>query len=168
MCIIHFGISLLSIVADGNDEREGCAFVRSAPSAIRSTESTRYTRSDHFGAYRNPLFLCLQRWTWHCPFPSQLYQHTDQSTNRGLKQRRYPIQSFTSTTSLLVATPVGGRPCTMTKPSGTGGKKKNQLTLAQLAAYDDILTDALVDHVSTFSSQCCGRTFWRLDIRIDR
>ena len=26
--------------------------------------------------------------------------------------------------------------------------KKKQLTLKQLAAYDDILTDALVDHVS--------------------
>jgi hypothetical protein len=26
--------------------------------------------------------------------------------------------------------------------------KKHPLTLAQLAAYDDILTDALVDHVS--------------------
>lgn len=39
----------------------------------------------------------------------------------------------------------------MTKPTGTAGKKKNQLTLAQLAAYDDILTDALVDHVSIAS-----------------
>ena len=29
--------------------------------------------------------------------------------------------------------------------------KKQRLTLAQLAAYDDILTDALVDHVSLFS-----------------
>jgi hypothetical protein len=27
--------------------------------------------------------------------------------------------------------------------------KRRQLTLAQLAAYDDILTDALIDHVSS-------------------
>jgi len=36
--------------------------------------------------------------------------------------------------------------------SGPGGRKKaqktQQLTIGQLAAYDDILTDALVDHVS--------------------
>lgn len=30
--------------------------------------------------------------------------------------------------------------------------KRPQLTLAQLAAYDDILTDALVDHVGYTSS----------------
>lgn len=30
--------------------------------------------------------------------------------------------------------------------------KKQALTLAQLAAYDDISTDALVDHVSADSS----------------
>lgn len=36
--------------------------------------------------------------------------------------------------------------------------KRNQLTLTQLASYDDILTDALVDHVSMsgqgFSCSC--------------
>lgn len=35
--------------------------------------------------------------------------------------------------------------------------KKQPLTLAQLAAYDDILTDALVDHVSTFSDAADDR-----------
>lgn len=49
----------------------------------------------------------------------------------------------------------------MTKPQGNGGgKKKNQLTLAQLAAYDDILTDALVDHVSIAAPRCL-RSEWR-------
>ena len=33
-------------------------------------------------------------------------------------------------------------------PSQPVSPKKQRLTLAQLAAYDDILTDALVDHVS--------------------
>lgn len=36
-------------------------------------------------------------------------------------------------------------------PSKKPAAKKQPLTLAQLAAYDDILTDALVDHVSTFA-----------------
>ena len=35
-------------------------------------------------------------------------------------------------------------------PAQPASPKKQRLTLAQLAAYDDILTDALVDHVS-----CC-------------
>jgi hypothetical protein len=34
-------------------------------------------------------------------------------------------------------------------------QKKERLTLAQLMAYDDILTDALVDHVS----HLCAYTF---------
>ncbi len=34
------------------------------------------------------------------------------------------------------------------EPGPAGRKKAQQLTIAQLAAYDDILTDALVDHVS--------------------
>ncbi|EAA33797.2 histone-lysine N-methyltransferase set-9 [Neurospora crassa OR74A] len=46
----------------------------------------------------------------------------------------------------------------MTKPQGTGGKKKNQLTLAQLAAYDDILTDALVDHAYYWTTIPKNRT----------
>jgi hypothetical protein len=29
----------------------------------------------------------------------------------------------------------------------TGGEAKHRLTLAQLTYYDDILTDALIDHV---------------------
>ena len=33
-------------------------------------------------------------------------------------------------------------------PSRSAAAKKRQLTLAQLASYDDILTDALVDQVS--------------------
>ena len=33
-------------------------------------------------------------------------------------------------------------------PSKAAAAKKQRLTLAQLSAYDDILTDALVDHVS--------------------
>lgn len=33
-------------------------------------------------------------------------------------------------------------------PSRTTAAKKHRLTFAQLSAYDDILTDALVDHVS--------------------
>ncbi|KAK3399457.1 histone-lysine N-methyltransferase set-9 [Sordaria brevicollis] len=47
----------------------------------------------------------------------------------------------------------------MTKPTGNGGgKKKNQLTLAQLAAYDDILTDALVDHAYYWTTIPKNRT----------
>lgn len=47
----------------------------------------------------------------------------------------------------------------MTKPQGNGGgKKKNQLTLAQLAAYDDILTDALVDHAYYWTTIPKNRT----------
>jgi hypothetical protein len=38
-------------------------------------------------------------------------------------------------------------------PSQSTSPKKQRLTLAQLAAYDDILTDALVDHVSHYSSE---------------
>lgn len=34
--------------------------------------------------------------------------------------------------------------------------KRQRLTLAQIAAYDDILTDALVDHVSRGRCQLCG------------
>jgi [histone H4]-N-methyl-L-lysine20 N-methyltransferase len=33
-------------------------------------------------------------------------------------------------------------------PSNTSSPQKERLTLAQLTSYDDILTDALVDHVS--------------------
>ena len=33
--------------------------------------------------------------------------------------------------------------------------KKERLTLSQLARYDDILTDALVDHVRFFKFACC-------------
>lgn len=33
-------------------------------------------------------------------------------------------------------------------PSATSSPQKERLTLAQLTSYDDILTDALVDHVS--------------------
>lgn len=33
-------------------------------------------------------------------------------------------------------------------PSKAQAAKRRRLTLAQLAAYDDVLTDALVDHVS--------------------
>jgi hypothetical protein len=36
------------------------------------------------------------------------------------------------------------------KPAPAAPAKRPQLTLAQLAVYDDILTDALVDHV------CCS------------
>jgi hypothetical protein len=39
----------------------------------------------------------------------------------------------------------------MAPRASTSNKKKHQLTLAQLAAYDDILTDALVDHVGFLS-----------------
>lgn len=40
----------------------------------------------------------------------------------------------------------------------SAGAKKQSLTLAQLAQYDDILTDALVDHVSFFTvNQPLGR-----------
>jgi hypothetical protein len=31
------------------------------------------------------------------------------------------------------------------------GDKKNRLTLAQLAAYDDVSTDVMIDQVSTFA-----------------
>jgi histone-lysine N-methyltransferase SUV420H len=42
----------------------------------------------------------------------------------------------------------------MPPPKAAGATaKKQRLTLSQLAAYDDILTDALVDHVS-LSAQC--------------
>jgi hypothetical protein len=34
-------------------------------------------------------------------------------------------------------------------PQKGPSEKKQRLTLAQLTAYDDILTDALVDHVSS-------------------
>jgi histone-lysine N-methyltransferase SUV420H len=34
-------------------------------------------------------------------------------------------------------------------PSKAAIAKRNQLTLTQLASYDDILTDALIDHVSS-------------------
>lgn len=34
-------------------------------------------------------------------------------------------------------------------PNSTAAAKRQPLTLAQLSTYDDILTDALVDHVST-------------------
>lgn len=33
-------------------------------------------------------------------------------------------------------------------PNPSAALKKQQITLAQLSSYDDILTDALVDHVS--------------------
>jgi histone-lysine N-methyltransferase SUV420H len=33
-------------------------------------------------------------------------------------------------------------------PSQNAANKKPRMTLAQVSAYDDILTDALVDHVS--------------------
>jgi histone-lysine N-methyltransferase SUV420H len=36
-------------------------------------------------------------------------------------------------------------------PSQASPPKKQRLTLTQLASYDDILTDALVDHVSPLS-----------------
>jgi histone-lysine N-methyltransferase SUV420H len=36
----------------------------------------------------------------------------------------------------------------MPAPKSVAVAKRRRLTLAQLAAYDDILTDALVDHVS--------------------
>ena len=38
-------------------------------------------------------------------------------------------------------------------PSSSAAAKKQPLTLAQLSTYDDILTDALVDHVSDFHSR---------------
>lgn len=36
----------------------------------------------------------------------------------------------------------------MAAHKGAAAAKRQRLTLAQLAAYDDMLTDALVDHVS--------------------
>lgn len=43
------------------------------------------------------------------------------------------------------------RPKKDTKPVAPA---RQRLTLAQLAAYDDILTDALVDHVSDIEARC--------------
>lgn len=43
-------------------------------------------------------------------------------------------------------------------PTKASAAKKRPLTLGQLASYDDILTDALVDHVRFFhvpSELCC-------------
>jgi len=36
--------------------------------------------------------------------------------------------------------------------------KKSRLTLAQLAAYDDVSTDVMIDNVSIFS-RCCDIDF---------
>lgn len=41
-----------------------------------------------------------------------------------------------------------GRPSKVELPAADATPKKDRLTLTQLAGYDDILTDALVDHVS--------------------
>ena len=41
-----------------------------------------------------------------------------------------------------------GRPPKIGLPAADATPKKDRLTLTQLAGYDDILTDALVDHVS--------------------
>lgn len=38
-------------------------------------------------------------------------------------------------------------------PNSTAAAKRQPLTLAQLSTYDDILTDALVDHVSTIPNK---------------
>jgi len=40
-----------------------------------------------------------------------------------------------------------GRLSALEFPAADSTPKKDRLTLTQLAAYDDILTDALVDHV---------------------
>ena len=37
-------------------------------------------------------------------------------------------------------------------PAEDSNSKKVRLTIAQLAAYDDVLTDVLVDHVSTLET----------------
>jgi hypothetical protein len=37
----------------------------------------------------------------------------------------------------------------------TSSSKRPALTFSQLAAYDDILTDVLIDHVSTSPSTKC-------------
>ena len=41
-----------------------------------------------------------------------------------------------------------GRPPKSAKTAEDINSKKGRLTIAQLAAYDDVLTDVLVDHVS--------------------
>ncbi|EGS20346.1 methyltransferase-like protein [Thermochaetoides thermophila DSM 1495] len=46
----------------------------------------------------------------------------------------------------------------MAPRASTSSKKKHQLTLAQLAAYDDILTDALVDHTYYWTTVPKNRT----------
>lgn len=45
-----------------------------------------------------------------------------------------------------------GRPSKVELPAVNVTPKKGRLTLTQLATYDDILTDALVDHVSNKKS----------------
>ena len=43
-----------------------------------------------------------------------------------------------------------GRPPKVARAADETVSKKARLTIAQLAAYDDVLTDVLVDHVSNF------------------
>ena len=59
----------------------------------------------------------------------------------------------------------------MPRPSGQTAKK-DKLTLAQLAAYDDILTDALIDHVRrpaarTFNFETARLTEIYADLLLD-
>ncbi len=46
-----------------------------------------------------------------------------------------------------------GRPSKVAAPAEDASPKKARLTIAQLAAYDDVLTDVLVDHVSMHESK---------------
>jgi hypothetical protein len=60
------------------------------------------------------------------------------------------VLSFVSSTAALHSKTVLRRDLEPGKmpPSQNAANKKPRMTLAQVSAYDDILTDALVDHVS--------------------
>ena len=61
-----------------------------------------------------------------------------------LSTPRLSVSTFVS--GSIVGETLRGRHDRM-PPKGPRSAKKQALTLAQLSAYDDILTDALVDHV---------------------
>lgn len=52
-----------------------------------------------------------------------------------------------------------GRPSKAARAADETVSKKARLTIAQLAAYDDVLTDVLVDHVSHFPAHLAMLTF---------
>jgi hypothetical protein len=81
-----------------------------------------------------------------------------------LRSPRFYYPRLRSRQASATQSRVGAMP-RLTKDSQPPAKQR--LTLAQLAAYDDILTDALVDHVRGLSAQANGHNLISVGILLD-